>query len=135
MGGGGDRWGISLVAGRVFRGYLFSRGSGALRVGLCGAGSSGSGIISASSCAASMALAPPAAAGYVEGGWVMRNFSLSPSKSDPTGSFAIWAESGTVDIDSIFLEDTDNLFPNAAHARRDLAEATLPILYLGPRGA
>ena len=31
---------------------------------------------------------------------------------------------GVVDIDSVFLEDQANLYPGAAHVRRDLAEAT-----------
>eukprot|EP01047_Picozoa_sp_COSAG01_P012971 COSAG01_NODE_598_length_15018_cov_60.164488_9_plen_382_part_00 len=126
MGGGGDRWGVALTAGHTFSGYLFSRGSGVLRVGLCGAGSSSPGgtmHMNASSCYCSHVLPAPTTPSH--GGWAMRNISLSSPSTDSVGAFVIWAESGVVDIDSVFLEDEANLYPGAAHVRRDLAAATL----------
>lgn len=124
MGGGGDRWGISLTAGHTFDGYLFSRGSATLTVGLCPAASSDSGATPATSYYASQVLAAPKQPS-LKGGWHKRAFSLTPHTADSTGSFSIRASDGSVDIDSVFLEDTANLYPGAQHVRRDLAEATL----------
>jgi hypothetical protein len=123
MGGGGDRWGIALHSGREYQGYLFSRNTGTIRIGLCPPTQSDSGLLAPSACYATTLLPPPSQPSG--GGWSQRNFTLTPNASNPRGSFVIWLEAGTVDLDAVFLEDSGNLFPGAQHVRKDLAEATL----------
>lgn len=125
MGGGGDRWGIAIHNGHDYQGYLFSRGKGAMRVGLCPGLHSDGGLTPPSACYTSALLAPPSPAAITANGWTQRTFALTPNTSDPAGSFVVWLEGGTTDVDAVFLEDRANLFPGAQHVRRDLAEATL----------
>ena len=130
MGGGGDRWGIPVHAGHTMEGYFFARGHGTIVVGLCPPASSGSGMMAPSSCydTVTMAVNTASAASTMGGGssgWQQHPFSLAPTKSNRAGSFAVWVEHGTVDVDSFFLEDTQNLYPGARHTRKDLADATL----------